>query len=127
MFTRTELESKTLLELRDMCLAQYGLKPMGNLALKEAYINALLSFTAIACLQLREDAGFKTPTAAQVETLKAMIDQIGTPTIEQSALIKVTLEGRRAEYPLRYDQEKLFVLYRVKWYLDTITQLLEML
>ncbi|QFS47759.1 hypothetical protein [Nostoc sphaeroides] len=52
---------------------------------------------------------------------------MGTPTPEQSALLKVTMEGRKLEYPARYSQEKLFGLYRVKWHLDTALEILGML
>ncbi|MDZ7966468.1 MAG: hypothetical protein RM368_16070 [Nostoc sp. DedSLP03] len=49
------------------------------------------------------------------------------PTPEQSALLKVTMEGRKLAYPARYSQEKLFGLYRVKWHLDTALEILGML
>lgn len=32
MFTRTELELKSLKALRDLCLIQYGIQPVGNSA-----------------------------------------------------------------------------------------------
>lgn len=127
MFTRTELELKSLRELRELCLTQYGIQPVGNPVSKEAYIVALLTFSVIACKQVREHTGLRTPSFAHVQELGAILESMNTPTPEQSALIKATLEGRKLEYPNRYEQEKLFALYRVKWYLDEATQLLGML
>ncbi|MDZ7991896.1 MAG: hypothetical protein RM022_004660 [Nostoc sp. EfeVER01] len=123
MFTRTELEVKSLRALRDLCLIQYGIQAIRNPADKASYINALLTFPVVACKQVAENKGLKSPIFSKVEALEAM----GTPTPEQSALLKVTMEGRKLEYPARYSQEKLFGLYRVKWYLDTALEILGIL
>ncbi|MEH1927123.1 hypothetical protein [Nostoc sp.] len=64
---------------------------------------------------------------SQVQALEAILETMGTPTPEQSALLKVTMEGKKLEYPVRYSQEKLFGLYRVKWHLDTALEILGML
>ena len=56
MFTRSELEIKTLGELKGLC-KQYGLKPLGNPAYKTAWIDALLTFAAIALRQMKEGEG----------------------------------------------------------------------
>ncbi|RCJ32953.1 hypothetical protein A6769_26315 [Nostoc punctiforme NIES-2108] len=127
MFTRTELEVKSLRALRDLCLIQYGIQAIGNSADKASYINALLTFPVIACKQVSENKGLKSPMLSQVEALEATLEAMGTPTPEQSALLKVTMEGRKLEYPARYSQEKLFGLYRVKWHLDTALEILGML
>ncbi|MEH2068190.1 MAG: hypothetical protein V7K47_08500 [Nostoc sp.] len=63
---------------------------------------------------------------SQVETLEATLEAMGSPTPQQSALLKVTMEGRKLEYPARYSQKKLFELYRVKWHLDTALEILGM-
>ncbi|WP_414519487.1 hypothetical protein [Nostoc sp. PCC 9305] len=129
MFTRTELEVKSLRALRDLCLIQYGIQAIGNPADKASYINALLTFRVIACKQVSDNKGLKSPMLllSQVEALEATLEAMGTPTPEQSALLKVTMEGRKLEYPARYSQEKLFGLYRVKWHLDTALEILGML
>ena len=131
MFTRTELEVKSLRALRDLCLIQYGIQAIGNPADKASYINALLTFPVVACKQVSENKGLKSPIFSQVQaleaTLEATLEAMGTPTPEQSALLKVTMEGRKLEYPARYSQEKLFGLYRVKWHLDTALEILGML
>ncbi|MBN3926744.1 hypothetical protein [Nostoc sp. NMS4] len=78
MFTRTELEVKSLRALRDLCLIQYGIQAIGNPADKASYINALLTFPVVACKQVSENKGLKSPIFSQVETLEAM----GTPTLD---------------------------------------------
>ncbi|MBW4689321.1 MAG: hypothetical protein KME40_30575 [Komarekiella atlantica HA4396-MV6] len=72
MFTRTELELKSLKSLRDLCLTQYGIQPVGNPANKASFINALLTFPTIACKQVEDNKGLKSPTFAQVEALGAL-------------------------------------------------------
>ncbi|MBN3946182.1 MAG: hypothetical protein HWQ38_06705 [Nostoc sp. NMS7] len=114
--------------LRDLCLIQYGIQAIGNPADKASYINAaLLTFPVIACKQVSENKGLKSPMLSQVQALEATLETMGTPTPEQSALLKVTMEGKKLEYPARYSQEKLFGLYRVKWHLDTALEILGML
>jgi hypothetical protein len=58
MFTRSELEIKTLGELKGLC-KQYGLKPLGNPGYKTAWIDALLTFAAIALRQMKEGEGLR--------------------------------------------------------------------
>ncbi|MEH2150048.1 hypothetical protein [Nostoc sp.] len=118
---------KSLRALHDLCLIQYGIQVIGNPADKASYINALLTFPVIACKQVSENKGLKSPIFSQVEALEATLEAMGTPTPEQSALLKVTMEAKKLEYPARYSQEKLFGLYRVKWHLDTALEILGML
>ena len=51
MFTRAELEIKTISELRDLC-RRYGIKPTGNAGYKVSYITSLIAFPAIALNQV---------------------------------------------------------------------------
>ncbi|MEH2169625.1 MAG: hypothetical protein V7K41_23790 [Nostoc sp.] len=85
--------TKSLRALRDLCLIQYGIQAIGNPADKASYINALLTFPVIACKQVSENKGLKSPMLSQVEALEATLEAMGIPTPEQSALLKVTMEG----------------------------------
>ncbi|MBN3876041.1 MAG: hypothetical protein HWQ42_06250, partial [Nostoc sp. JL23] len=58
MFTRTELEIKTIQELRDLC-RRYGLKPTGNAGYKTSYVTSLIAFSAIALNQMQEGRGLR--------------------------------------------------------------------
>ncbi|MEH2247962.1 hypothetical protein [Nostoc sp.] len=93
MFTRTELEVKSSRALCNLCLIQYGIQAIGNPADKASYINALLTFPVVACKQVLENKGFKSPMLSQVQALEATLEAMGTPTPEQPALLKVTMEG----------------------------------
>ncbi|ARV62735.1 hypothetical protein BZZ01_32495 [Nostocales cyanobacterium HT-58-2] len=118
MFTRTELERKSIKELRNLCLHVYELKPIGNTAYKDSYINALLVFPAIALRQIKAGTGYKRIRESHLDALGAIIEAIGSPTQEQKALLKVTMEGKTMEFPERYDQEALLNLHVAKWYLQ---------
>jgi len=56
--------------------------------------------------------------------LSDCIDSMGTPTDEQSALIKMTMEGKTLNYPDRYSQEKLLALHKAKYHLELALGLL---
>ncbi|MEH2239864.1 hypothetical protein [Nostoc sp.] len=99
MFTRTESEVKSLRALRDLCLIQYSIQAIGNPADKASYINALLTFPVIACKQVSENKGLKTPMLSQVQALEATLEAMGTPTPEQSALLRVIDGGKEARIP----------------------------
>jgi hypothetical protein len=43
MFTRSELEIKTIAELKDLC-RRYGIKATGNAGYKVSYITSLMAF-----------------------------------------------------------------------------------
>jgi hypothetical protein len=55
---RTELEIKTIQELRDLC-RRYGLKPTGNAGYKTSYVTSLIAFPAIALNQMQEGRGLR--------------------------------------------------------------------
>ncbi|MBW4642542.1 MAG: hypothetical protein KME23_05965 [Goleter apudmare HA4340-LM2] len=110
MFTRSELEIKTVEELRNLC-RRYGVKPTGNAGYKISHITALMAFPRLALLQMKENRGLKAPSFGSFQ-------EMGTPTNEQVALIRISLEGRRMSYPDRYEQEKLLSLYKAKLRLE---------
>lgn len=83
-----------------------------------------MAFPALALQQLEERRGLIRPTFDQLQIMTEILDQMGTLTPEQSALLRVTFEGRRMEYPKRYDQEKLLNLYKVRNHLSEVIELL---
>ncbi|MDZ7961046.1 MAG: hypothetical protein RMY34_24725 [Aulosira sp. DedQUE10] len=111
MFTRSELEIKTISELRNLC-RRYGIKPIGRGITKANCVTPLLAFGEIAVRQMLDGRGLKKPRWELIEAIAEAIEQMGEPTPEQSAVLRAKLEGRRMSYPSRYDQEKLFALYR---------------
>ncbi|MCF2148265.1 hypothetical protein IQ276_017910 [Desmonostoc muscorum LEGE 12446] len=113
MFTRSELEIKTIRELRDLC-RRYGIKPTGNPGYKTSYITSLMAFPQLALHQMQEGRGLKPPSFATFQCIGAAIDEMNSPTDEQIALIRMTLEGRRMSYPDRFEQEKLLNLHKAK-------------
>nr|WP_118164482.1 hypothetical protein [Nostoc sphaeroides] len=123
MFTRSELESKTIQELRDLC-RRYGLKPTGNSGYKNSYIVSLMSFPAIALKQMEDGRGIKRLSFEAFQNIGAALDQINDPTDEQAALIKLTMEERRLRAPLSWEQQKLLNLYIAKQKLEEVMYLL---
>jgi hypothetical protein len=123
MFTRSELEIKTVPELRDMC-RRYGVRPTGSPALKGSYITSLMSFAIIAIKQMEEGRGLRLPSLASIQIIESAIDEMNTPTDEQAGLIKISMEGRRMNYPDRYEQERLLAWYMVKMKLEEIMSLI---
>ncbi|WP_445626803.1 hypothetical protein [Nostoc sp. DSM 114167] len=123
MFTRSELEIKTIKELRDLCL-RYGIKPTGNKGYKTSWITSLMVFPQMALSQFDAGKGLKPPTFAFMQALSSAIDEMNSPTDEQAALIKVSLEGRRMQSPARWKQEKLINLYKAKQKLEEVMSLL---
>ncbi|MEH1944638.1 MAG: hypothetical protein V7L01_31100 [Nostoc sp.] len=123
MFTRTELEIKTKPELAQLCL-RYGLKPTGNRAYKTSYITSLMVFPQIALSQFEVGKGLRNVTFAFMQELSSAIEQMNSPTDEQSALIKASLEGRVLNAPDRYVQEKLLALHKAKHHLEVALGLL---
>lgn len=55
---------------------------------------------------------------------EGVIDEMNSPTDEQAALIKITLEGRRMAYSDRFDQENLLNLYKAKMHFEMFVGLL---
>jgi hypothetical protein len=125
MFTRSELEIKTLGELRNLC-RRYGIKPIGRGITKADCVTPLLAFGKIAIRQMIEGRGLRKPSVELVEAINEAIEQMGEPTPEQSSVLKATLEGRRMSYPSRYEQEKLYALYRAKGLLEQVSSLLSL-
>ncbi|MEH2011708.1 hypothetical protein [Nostoc sp.] len=123
MFTRSQLEIKTVPELRDLC-RRYGIKPTGNPGYKVSYITSLLVFPQIALQQLRQGKGLKSPGLSVIQFFEGVIDEMNSPTDEQAALIKITMEGKRMNYPDRYDQENLLNLHKAKIHLEMAIGLL---
>ncbi|BAZ47743.1 hypothetical protein NIES4103_03460 [Nostoc sp. NIES-4103] len=123
MFTRSELEALTLQELKALCL-RYSVKPTGNAGYKVSYITSLMAFPEIAVSQFRQDKGIKSPSFASIQSIGEALDEMREPTDEQMALIRISLEGRRMEYPQRYEQERVYTLYKVKLLLSEVVNLL---
>ncbi len=123
MFTRTELEIKTLEELHNLC-RRYGVKPTGNPGYKVSHITALMAFPVLALKQMKAPKGLKSPTFGSFQEMERALDEMGVPTVEQVALIRISLEGRRMSYPDRYEQEKLLSLYKAKLLLEEAMGLL---
>jgi hypothetical protein len=123
MFTRSELEIKTVEELRNLC-RRYGVKPTGNIGYKMSHITPLMAFPSLALKQMQESRGLKSPGFGSVQAMRTALDEMGKPTDEQVALIRISLEGRRMRYPQRYEQEKLLSLYKAKILLEEAIGLL---
>ncbi|MBW4614438.1 MAG: hypothetical protein KME21_14430 [Desmonostoc vinosum HA7617-LM4] len=124
MFTRSELEVLTTAQLRILC-ARYGIKPTGNSGYKTSYIVSLMAFPQLALQQMKQDRGLRMPGFTAIQSLTTIVDEINSPTDEQAALIKITLEGRRMNYPNRYEQEKLLNLHVAKMRLEQVIGLLK--
>ncbi|MDF5710164.1 MAG: hypothetical protein PUP90_21470 [Nostoc sp. S4] len=123
MFTRSELEIKTVPELQDLC-RRYGIRLTGSAAYKSSYITSLLSFPIIAISQMEEAKGLKSPTLAYIQVIGSAVDEMNSPTTEQAALIRISLEGRRMAYPDRYHQERLLAWHIAKMRLEQAIALL---
>ena len=126
VFSRSELELLTIPELRQM-LHRYGLKPTGNAALKPGYITTLMVFPELALQQFETNRGMTRPTFDQLQMIGEILDQMGEPTPEQSALLRASFEGRRVSIPRRYDQERFLNLYKAKNHLSEVIDLLGMM
>lgn len=123
MFTRSELEIKTVSELRVLCL-RYGVKPTGNPGYKVSYITSLMAFPQLALKQMTENRGLKSPSFGNVQSMGEALDEMNAPTKEQIALIRISLEGKRMSYPDRHEQEKLLSLYKAKILLEELLAIL---
>ena len=124
MFTRIELETKSLLELVALC-NRYGLKAHDDANLRSSWATVLLSFSNIALSQMQQGVGLKHPGREGIESLIVAYDAFGLPTREQSALIKVSVEERRImPLPYRTEQQRMLALYQAKVNLDKAISLL---
>lgn len=117
MFTRSELEIKTIKELRDLC-RRYGVKPTGNAGYKTSYIVTLMAFLLLALQQIKLGKGLKSPNFNAIQVISSAVEEMNSPTDEQTALIRITLEGRKMSYPDRYRQENLLNLHKAKMSLE---------
>jgi hypothetical protein len=82
--------------------------------------------SAIALRQMRKGEGLQRITFKSYQDLGQVLDRMGEPTVQQAALIKATMQGKRLEYPQRYDQETLLNLHKAKMHLETVLDLLNM-
>ncbi|MBH8577783.1 hypothetical protein I8752_33435 [Nostocaceae cyanobacterium CENA369] len=123
MFTRTELETRNIKELKELC-QRYSIKPVGNQGYKTTLITALMAFPRMALIQMENEKGLRHPTFADVQNIGEALDRMGSPTDEQIALIRASLEGRRMDYPYRYQQERLMQLYKAKLLLEELVNVL---
>ncbi|WP_414571753.1 hypothetical protein [Nostoc sp. CCY 9925] len=109
--------------MKDLC-RRYGIKPTGNAGYKVSYITSLMAFPAIALNQLQEGKGLRRLSFASFQAIGAALDEMNSPTDEQAALIKISLEGKRMQSPARWEQEKLINLYKAKSLLEQVMDLL---
>ena len=58
-------------------------------------------FTQIAPAQSRQGKGLKSPGFSVIQFLEGVVDEINSPTDQQAALIKLTMEGKAMNYPDR--------------------------
>ncbi|WP_318781234.1 hypothetical protein [Amazonocrinis nigriterrae] len=107
-----------------MTCAVDGIKPTGNPGYKTSYITSLLAFPYLALQQMKENRGLKSPSFANFQCFGSALDEMGVPTDEQSALIRITMEGRNMSYPERYKQSQLMNLYKAKLLLEQLIDLL---
>ncbi|MBX9255306.1 hypothetical protein H1Q63_15385 [Desmonostoc muscorum CCALA 125] len=73
---------------------------------------------------MEEGRGLKSPTLVSIQVFGSAIDEMNSPTAEQIALIRITLEGRRMRYPDRYKQEELLAWHMAKMKLEQVIALL---
>ncbi|MBE9053067.1 hypothetical protein IQ243_22110 [Nostocales cyanobacterium LEGE 11386] len=125
MFTRTELELLTIPQLRILC-NRYGLRPTGNPGYKTSYITTLMAFPYLALQQLEDGKGLRLLSFGSLQAMSTALDEMNTPTDEQIALIRISLEGRRMSIPDKYNQEKLLSIYRAKLALEQALDFLGM-
>ncbi|MBH8573192.1 hypothetical protein I8752_09215 [Nostocaceae cyanobacterium CENA369] len=123
MFTRSELEIKTIQELSQLC-QRYGVKPTGNRGYKTSYITTLMAFPILALQQFHEGRGLRQLSFQSFQNINKAIDEMETPTDEQIALIRISLEGKRMAIPDRYEQEKFLNLYGAEVALEKVIGLL---
>jgi len=64
-------------------------------------LTSLIAFPAIALHQLQKSIGLRRLSFEGFQNIGAALDQMNSPTDEQAALIKLTLEGKRFSSPDR--------------------------
>ena len=83
-----------------------------------------MAFPLLALQQMKQGKGLKFPNFDAIQIINSAIEEMNSPTDEQAALIRITLEGRKMSYPDRYDQENLLNLYKAKMSFEQAIDLL---
>ncbi|WP_366828612.1 hypothetical protein [Nostoc sp. NMS2] len=96
MFTRSELEIKTIKELRDLC-RRYGVKPTGNAGYKTSYIVTLMAFPLLALQQMKLGKGLKSPNFNAIQVISSAIEEMNSPTDEASSTDSDNFRGQKNE------------------------------
>ncbi|WP_345940527.1 hypothetical protein [Nostoc sp. UIC 10630] len=73
-----------------------------------------MAFPLLALQQMKLGKGLKSPNFNAIQVISSAIEEMNSPTDEQTALIRITLEGRKMSYPDRYQQENLLNLHKAK-------------
>ncbi|WP_026732354.1 hypothetical protein [Fischerella sp. PCC 9605] len=124
MMTRKELEALSLEDLRAMA-SHYGVQPLGSHGKSEAWINVLTAFPYRAIDQMREGIGLHSPGIEIYKYITVALDMIGKPTESQMGLLRLTKEEEYFEdEQMRFYQDKLYKLYRVKTLLHEAVRIL---
>ncbi|WP_189523340.1 hypothetical protein [Nostoc sp. PA-18-2419] len=71
-----------------------------------------------ALQQMKQGKGLKSPNFNAIQVISSAIEEMNSPTDEQAALTRITLEGRKMNYPERYEQENLLNLHKAKMSLE---------
>jgi hypothetical protein len=83
-----------------------------------------MAFPVLAIQQVKQGRGLKSPTFVGFQALGTALDEMETSTLEQAALIKITMEGRRMSYSDRYDQQRLLNFHKAKLYIEQAINLI---
>ncbi|WP_375496166.1 hypothetical protein [uncultured Nostoc sp.] len=78
----------------------------------------------IALSQLEKGMGLRRLSFEAYQNIAQALDEMNSPTDEQAALIKLTMEGKRYQAPERWEQERLINLYKAKLKLEQVMELL---
>ncbi|WP_414517317.1 hypothetical protein [Nostoc sp. PCC 9305] len=79
-----------------------------------------MPFPQLALHQIQEGRWLKAPTFTTFQYIGAAKDEMSSPTDEQIALIRLTLEDRKMSYPDRFEQEKLLNLHKAKMLVEPV-------
>ncbi len=124
MMTRKELEALSLEDLRAMA-SHYGVQPFGSYGKPEAWIAVLTSFPYRAIDQMKDGIGLHSPGIEIYRHITVALDMIGKPTESQMGLLRLTKEEEYFEdEQMRFYQDKLYKLYRVKMLLHEAVKIL---
>ncbi|WP_026734359.1 hypothetical protein [Fischerella sp. PCC 9605] len=124
MMPRSKLQNKSLEELQALG-KKYGIQPIGSYRNHQAWIHTLSRFPYKAIDQMRDGIGLHSPGIEAYRQLTALLDLFGEPTDSQAALIRATHTGDWIDDPdLRFYQEKLFELWRMRFLLMEVKKLM---